>query len=280
MQSKKSHVFLIYYAFLILNFAFYFIVIKPDISVALYQAGLGLIGAKAYEWGGQLWFLPALFVCTILYYVISSSFASKWKYWTVACFFLCFGLSEVSNRYCTDIGWNYVPYCISFCLRHMVWYALGDVYYQFLATNKKKWVACSMRIAEGIGIAVLMLTYLNTDISISGQIVGKIWEYLKIIMLIFGSIAIAKLMSCISVISKHAKDTLYLCGNEVLVKNGFEYILTGISLHYVPNGEFGAIIYCLMLFAIVFKLLIPFEKPLLQALQQKLITSLPAAEKN
>lgn len=257
-----------YYVFLILNYAFYFIVIKPEPGTALYQAGLGVIGAKFYEWGGQLWFIPALFLCVIFYRVL---FAFQGKIKLPLRLILCFVISEVSSRFCTGPEWNYVPYSVSFCLKYIFWYALGDYVFEYFISSPKKIVKCGTNIIEGVGLLFSLLKYLNIDMYALRQALGKAYEYLEVFLLIMGCIVIAKALSYIPYITKLAKHTLYLCGNEVLVKNAFEYLLTGISLHYVPNGEFGALVYCLILFALVYKFLIPAESSWIHALQQKIL---------
>ena len=81
---------------------------------------------------------------------------------------------------------------------------------------------------------------------------------------------ISKLLEGVKFIHKIGMETLYLCGNEYIIKTLFPMFISLFGLSIVIDNPIKVYIYTFILIVVNFKIVIPIEKNIIGTLKNKL----------
>ncbi|MEG0914884.1 MAG: acyltransferase [Christensenellaceae bacterium] len=223
-----------------------------------------LLGVKEL-YNASLWFLPSLFMVTLFHY-----FAKKIMHKDVFVFLFSIALYMVSLRYFS--AYENIPMCANFSTTYMVYYSSGAMLGRLVIRAKRdhpQRLISKVTIA-GASIAALVYLvcfYLGKDLMSFIQFpTFGLLGLLKCLILIGGNIIIAMLLSPVASFAGHGQNTLYMCGNELFIKKSAALLLSTLGLSVQPAGALGCILYCVLLLVLVEKILMPIEKPMIDAM--------------
>lgn len=221
---------------------------------------------------GQLWFLTCLFVIEIffsiiikitksragvflislvlvVYYVYGIKTKLVW-WWNLdsACYFLIF--------YC--IGWITFPYINKlFDTNNKVVRLTGDIIFIFA-------LFFSARLFFGVNL----LLRIRTINRITEVIYIIIFPLISIVVMVYFS----QWMSKVTFLRNIGKNSLYLCGNENLIKSLFPLALSMFGLNINLTTPIQVYIYTFILLIVTNYVLIPIEKPVLDKIKDCVIS--------
>lgn len=217
---------------------------------------------------GSLWFLSCLFILKIIFKLIK--YIDKKIIILVICIIIYF-LSIKLKFYNPSLFFN-----IDSALYYIIYYCIGYISFDYInklfEINNKIAIFCFF--ASGIICSLYaMLLFLGKDLILqlpSITFFGIIINLVKVLMLIWCNIFIAKLFEDVELFNKIGQNTLYLCGNEYISKKLFIIILSFFGIQLQINCLAQAIIYSLLLILII-DFISKYEKRIINIILKKLI---------
>ncbi len=239
-------------------------VILNDSDLAAIKEMLVLVGKGTIRnsfFAGGLWFLTCLFVMQILFFFIKQL---KKPIFILA---VCIALFLIAQHIKDIPSW---VYNIDSAFQFIIFYAIGFVAFPailklFELNTKSKKVffilsgmlsfLYSALLFEGINIlgfitAIPVISYFSSVFCA----VSVIWLYF----------VVARLCENVPAFYKTGKNTLYLCGNEWIVKKIILTLISILGLKLKINSPLSAYLYTGFLLWITNKYFIPIEKEIIQ----------------
>lgn len=149
---------------------------------------------------------------------------------------------------------------------YMIFYGVGYAVYPLLvklmelSNVKAKMV---FGITGLVSLAFSVLVFLEHDPFAGFMDILYISDILIIIrslIIIYSVLVAARLFDKVEFMSKFGKETLYLCGNEMIIKTLFQTVLEMIGLGIVIANPLSAYIYCICCFVFGYYIIVRFEK--------------------
>ena len=212
----------------------------------------------------SLWFLSCLFCMKFIFYIVKR-IIKKGYIVILICIFSTFVMYHYVSH-----GAPMWIYNIDSALYYIVYYALG--YYSFnliseFLKNENKYIKVTN------SIVLILLFYYTAQLFFGNDllsfisninIVNKFYFMLKTVMLILFMVLISNKLTDFEILSDLGKETLYLCGNEYIVKNLFPTFIGifGIKISLLTSWSY--ILYVILLMIICYYTLIPIEKKIMK----------------
>lgn len=245
-------------------------IISTDASLGEIKNMLTLVAKGAIRntfFAGSLWFLTCLFVIEIMFMVIRQ-FKNNYIIFTL-CLFIYILKFKIPGQPSEPYG----IYNIDSACRFLIYYAIGFLLFPAihklfsLHTKKSKTI---ITISGTISLIYSVLLFEKIDL-LKGittipiiNIFHQIFTALLVIWLYF---VIAYLFENVPFFQGIGQTTLYLCGNEYIVKTLVSYFIGIVGLSINITNPLSAYLYTLTLLIIVYKILIPIEEKMLHKLQ-------------
>ena len=104
--------------------------------------------------------------------------------------------------------------------------------------------------------------YINTiqTTGLISIIIKRLLFYIIPLILILMNLCISRVLVGFTLLSKIGVETLYLCGNEYILRNLVIFVISLTGLGIYTNNPMMSIIYSIFLIIIGHYILIPFEK--------------------
>lgn len=227
-----------------------------------------LMGMRNQMFASPLWFFPCLFLVEVFFEGLLKLLKNKWFVF-ITCLIL-FLMAEkffyqdyvVLPRlwFSADAGLNYLLY-----------YAIGAVSFdglsKFSFSSEKLWKKILCIFLFTVSTLFAVVVFFDKQAIIKNVFLvlpfGKsCYEVFVALTLIFVHIVIAKQVVKFKLICDMGKNTLWFCGNEVILKTVVPAVLSTFGLYYSLNSPLHTVIYCFALLVIGEKVLIPVEKKL------------------
>ena len=240
--------------------------IKGDFHISFAKDMLGqlLKGCiRNHFVAGSLWFLSCLFLVEILFKLIRYA-KYRWMiaviclviYCAVEKFLSPHPLASPSGIY----NWDSALY-------YLIFYASGYLAYPWISqlfTLGSRIKKVIFFVTGGLAFVYSALIYLGRD-GISPLMetipgVGIFLPVIKPLVIIWLNLVVSKLLEKIEFLNQIGRETLFLCGNEYLIKNVLPYALTLFGAGQFLLSPFTTFLYTFILLVIGTKLLIPCEK--------------------
>lgn len=216
----------------------------------------------------SLWFLSCLFIMEVVFKIL--------KYVKFRTIILCvagifFWISEFLIVSRPTWAYNFDS-----MLYFFIFYAIGYCVYPYICnlfeanTNKKR-----IGIVLLFVISLLYMAFLYEGISICYKLSFNRFtnEIVQIVQPLIGIVFIftlAKLLEGVKLINRIGMDTLYLCGNEYIIKTLFPMFFSIFGLSIIIDNPLKAYIYTFILIIVNFKIIIPIEKNIVGVIVEKL----------
>ena len=93
---------------------------------------------------------------------------------------------------------------------------------------------------------------------------------IKPLISIYIVIYVSFLLQNITILQRIGQESLYLCGNESLIKLLVPIFLSIFGLEKHTDEPMQVFLYCVILILLVYFLIVPLEKPILNRIKKKL----------
>jgi len=226
-------------------------------------------GMRNQLFASQLWFFPCLFIVEILFEILLKLLKNKYVVLTA-----CIGIFFVAE--CSfDESYLVLPrlwFNIDAAFHYLLYYAIGAVSFGFLTNfyfNSKKLISKIVYIVIAMcSIFIAVIVFFEKDLWIKNIFLqvpfGKsIYSVFMALNLIFLHILVAKKITKIKLICDIGKNTLWLCGNESIVKIIVPTIISVFSLYVSIPTPLHTIIYSFILLIFAQKIVIPVQKSII-----------------
>jgi hypothetical protein len=193
-----------------------------------------------------LWFLICLFVIQVIFKLL------KYLKAKVIIFLMCTAMHMVAV-YCTIVP---SLYHLDKALYYIIFYAVGYIAYPFIMKlfelDTKAKILC-FAIGGILSLPYTAMCFFCIDLV-------PLTFVLKALVLIWFNLVAARLLSNVELLQRIGKETLYLCGNEVIVKTLVADILLLFEINVNLANPLIAYLYTFMLLVLNIKVVIPCEK--------------------
>lgn len=243
---------------------------------------------KQFIWGirnqmpaSSLWFFSCIFCTGVLFEALRRLLKKKIWILPASAAFYFLSITVFPNR--PDLWPSWIWNVDSAC-HYLLYYALGYVLHDRLlaqgqktdAGQGKEWKnALLLLIGAGILAGYALSVYLQEDVigrllmRIPGM--GMIYPVIRAMLLIFCNLILAKILGKLPALSRMGAQTLWLCGNETVVKKLLSATAGILGFQIEITGALSAILYAALMAVVIMKGLLPVEKKLYQQYRQYLI---------
>lgn len=262
-----------YLFFTILYYGFHIIVYDLPIKSVPSALWVSLRGIRN-EVAGPLWFFTCLFVVVILYELlrrISAAIFGNGPAGNMVCFFLCVGLYIVGicflgHEPTQDPRWIWN---VDSALVYILYYALGALTFPLLSRWEfreqkslgKVFFFFFFAVAVGFAVFTCLRGAAFTE-SVRTRLASllpsrlgqdalfEVYALLSALLLIFLEICIARMLALIPLISRFlafvGKDSLYHCGNELIVKYFGALGISALGLLSFMQNDWALLLYSIL----------------------------------
>lgn len=245
IKKKAIQLMLPYFVFSLLALGYFTLVHNWDSSQMLAAAKTFVFGIRNKVFAGSLWFIPCLFIVSVLHYFVLA--VSKRLWVPVLISFISFLGCQwlLSNNPILKPSWIFN---VDSALYYWLYFAVGSVAFPLLAntphSSRLRWIwgtASTFAIAFAIlslikgpdyllGKIILVLPWLS---NIGGQISLYLYLPISALVLIFANVVVAKAICDIQLLRRMGSETLTFCGTENVCKDFLVQMLAlvGLALH-------------------------------------------------
>lgn len=228
-----------------------------------------LFGIRNKTPAPALWFLPCFFLMSVLYDCLYKIIKREWVLGIISVIF--FILAATLIHPVENPRWIFN---LDSVLYYMIFYAAGSLTFPFL---KKDWKDFSPRnriIIDCImllSVCISLLIYFQKILPIYQALLfipGFNWMYPSIaaFMIIIFMIILAHLLQKIDFFQYIGKKTLYLCGNEYIIKLLFPFLAGLLGITIQITYPWHVLIYSIVLLFINSYIIVPIEEKLFDRL--------------
>lgn len=219
----------------------------------------------------SLWFLTCMAVVRILFAVIRKV---RFQWLIFAICMAVFGYVELAMSphptYIPSMFFNFDS-----ALYYMVYYAIGYVSFPFInrlldtdAIWKKCAVVISFLLSTGYAACIFFGKTFIRDFFYTIPVVDFFVPIISALVIIWMYCVLAKLFENVGLFNKVGQNTLYLCGNEYIIKSIVPSVLSIFGLGIDMRTPLVVYIYSILLIALVTRYLAPIEKKCVSFVQE------------
>lgn len=220
---------------------------------------------------GSLWFLSCLFIIEVTFKILKKI---KFKTIILIISLICFWIAETQIKP-RPIVTPHAFYNIDSALYYYIFFAIGYVIYPYI----KKMFEFKSVSHKIIFIVLLIISSIFSAFKFEARdylriylgnikILNTFIPIMTALVIIWLNLSISRLLVGIKVFRKIGKETLYLCGNEYIIKICMKYILGIFGLSISLSNPISVFIYTFFLLIITTKYLIPCEKYLVKIVKE------------
>ena len=265
VKNKFFHLMLPYFFFSILSIMINVLLYGTSPTNVLLMFKQCILGLKDNTYAGQLWFFPAMFVMIVIYELLRRIIKNKYVSCLI-CLLVSLGLQYL------QIPWGSWYYCIGYALIFIVYYAIGalcssilmNFSFQKLTIVKKVFICLISAVFIVYTVGIFYGKDYIAPLINQLAILNSVYSLIKILVIIGMNIVIALVLSNIKHLQNIGRETLYMCGNEFIVKVAIIQLITLFGLQIQITNGLAASIYAFILLSIVLYVIVPIEKKMLR----------------
>lgn len=233
-----------------------------------------LLGIRNQLFAPILWFLPCIFVMSILFYLLKKSVKNRWLILLIGIGLFVVSETLLPHRPIVKPSWFWN---VDSVLYYFVYYALG---YAVFPSIRKLFASRSIWAHVGLLVSAAVVTFYAVALLVGKDFVaillgnipntGPIIRAAGSVLLIWFSIILAQLLSSVSLFQKIGRDTLYLCGSEQVFRHMTPPLFAILGWNTVFTSPFSAIIYTFAVMLAASFVIVPVLKMLYNALSELL----------
>lgn len=269
---KRFEQIIIPYSFLVIITMVMIIVVQEnDFIMYLKYLKQFIWGIRNQMYASSLWFFSCLFCVSVLFEVLRRLLKSNVLVLTAAICVYVLSVTLFPNRpdQQPSMFFNIDSACF-----YLIYYALGFFYGRQLqkAVCGTQWEG-RKKVVSLAGIVVLscyvVLVYIGEDIDIFAKltyhqfpVLNEIYYIVRTLLLIIFNLALAGLLAGFGKLADIGTQTLWLCGNEFIVKQIFNAAASIFGFQITISSALAAVIYAVAMTVFIMKVLVPIEMKL------------------
>lgn len=267
VRKKFRQIILPYWFFVMISMPIIFF--TTDESIRTYMAYIKqfVFAVRNQMYTSSLWFFSCLFCMCIMFDILRRILKKPILLLVVSFMIYFVTIFLLPNRPNETPSWIFN---IDSAMYYLIYYTIGYLCRKKLRETKKG-LSVRDRIFQMGGVIFLIgyavIVYLKNDIFTNYfyQIIPGIqyiYPIIRTLLLIGFQIVLAKLLVGMGNLHEVGAQTIWLCGNEFVVKKIFVALADIIGFQIEINSAFSAVLYALILICFIYKFLLPWEKKL------------------
>lgn len=264
--SKAKKLLIPYYLFAIINILFISINSSTVPSGILDMIKQSISGIRnKLMFAPSLWFLPCLFIISILYELLFRIIKNKYYLLLVSLLLYIIAEHFLPNAPTQNPSWFFN---IDSALTYIIYYAIGTVIFPFLKNfefNKQKmYIKIIFLLTSVLVLVELVYIYFKKenilDEIFSIKYMSLFYPIFKACIIIYINILVSKIICKVELINTIGKNTLILCGNETIIKLVANNTIYMCGLQVILHSPLVTMTYTIILLIISCYTIIPLEK--------------------
>lgn len=270
--KKRFRQIMIPYVFLvIINMGVIIITSDHDLITYIKYVKQFIWGIRNQMPAGALWFFSCIFCTGVLFDALRRVCKKNVLIVLAAAGFYFVSITLFPNR--PDVMpswfWNIDSAC-----HYMIYYAMGYVSGKKLVREEKRTVEKNGGKSQYLFlVGAILLTGYALSVYVQEDIVGRllyqmipavdmVYPVLRATLLIGFNLILAKILGGFHFLAYAGTQTLWLCGNESIVKEMLDAIARIVNLRIEITNELTAMLYAAVMVVVIIKWLLPIEQRL------------------
>ncbi|MBP3283925.1 MAG: acyltransferase family protein [Clostridia bacterium] len=228
-----------------------------------------LLGMRNRMFASPLWFFPCLFLVEVFFEGMLKIFRNKYFVLT-ACVILF--LAAEQFFYQDYVVLPRLWFSADTALYYLLYYAIGAVSFEKISkasfSKEKPWKKV---LFSGLFLATALIACMVffekeavlKNIFLAFPLGDALYEVFVALSLILFHIVIAKQLTKFPLVCEIGRNTLWLCGNELVMKTVLPVLLSVFGLHLSLQTPLHTVLYSFILLVIAVKTVIPVERKLI-----------------
>ena len=233
-----------------------------DIKLMLIQV---IFGIRNNLFALSLWFLPCLFIIEIGFEFLRRLFKNKYFILIICTILFVIAERYLPHRPIVTPKWIFN---IDSALYYIVYYAIGAVSFPFIRKVVEDFKNTTLIIKSIISLCIALFFLQAASLFFSIDLMLKLtggahflfYSIIQALIIIVTNIVVAIYLSNFKLLNRIGQETLFLCGNETIIKTLVPQTLSIFGLNLVFNTPLSSMIYSLLLLSLAYYTVIPFEK--------------------
>jgi fucose 4-O-acetylase-like acetyltransferase len=265
IRKKCSQIIVPYLFFVMISMIVIILTTNENIYTYLGYGKQFVFGIRNQMYASSLWFFSCLFSMSILFDILRRIFKKRILLLTVSAGIYFVSILVLPDRPDVTPSWIFN---IDSAMYYLIYYTVGYVFHDKL-TEEQKELSAARKVLQLTGVAFLLgyalLVYVRKDVVASalGQIIpgtGLVYPVIRALLLIMFQVVLARFFVGMGKLHEVGAQTLWLCGNEFIVKKIFNALADIAGFQIVITSALSAILYAGIMVCFIYKVLMPFEK--------------------
>lgn len=265
VRKRFRQIMLPYLFFVMISMVVILLTTEENIYVYMGYGKQFIFGIRNQLYASSLWFFPCIFCMSVLFDMLRRIFRKDILLLPVSAAIYCMTIFLLPNKPDVTPSWIFN---IDSALYYLIYYTAG-----FLLRGKlqEEWQDCSVRgKAVRLACAVLLtgyavLVYTRKDVlaqAVYRTLPGAdvVYPVIRGLLLILFHVVLAKVLTGIGNLHAVGAQTMWLCGNEFIVKKIFTAAAGIVGVQAEIRSALAAVLYACILIGFIYKVLLPMEK--------------------
>ena len=265
IKKKFNQILLPYFFLAVVNMVVLILLNEADFITYIKYVKQFIWGIRNQLPAAAMWFFSCLFCTAIIFDILRRVLKRKSLLLLVSLFSYLIAIKLFPNRPDITPSWFFN---LDSAFYYLIYYTIGYVAGDLLMG---KYSGCEFklkRLFDVVGV-LLLFFYIYTvymekaflgDLMISIPMIGLFYPIIRAVLIIFGNIAVAKVLEECNTLRYIGSQTLWLCGNESIAKNIVNAAVGILGGSIEIRNALSAIIYASALILFIIYLLMPLEK--------------------
>lgn len=269
-RKKIKSIVLPYFFFGVISIVLIFLSGNATVGTISQTALQYILGIRNQLFAPALWFLPCLFVISLLFFILKKISKNRWVLLLLGLGMLVISETLLPHRPIVQPSWFWN---IDSALYYFFYFILGYAVFPFIT----QLLSSKTRLARlGFALSVIIATLYAGTLLIGIDLFAIGLKFIpggKPIILVLGAISLiwfniflAHLLSSVKIFKQLGRDTLYLCGSEQIIRHLVPPLFAIFGWNVMFASPVGAIIFTFMVLLAARFGIIPFLKSIYSTL--------------
>lgn len=262
VKKRFAQIMLPYMFFVIINMAVLILTSDDDLITHVRYLKQFIWGIRNHMPTASLWFFPCIFCTGVLFDALRRVCRKDILIFAVSVLLYLISVTLFPHRPDVEPSWFWN---VDSACHYMIYYAFGYVLRKGLFQWKMNW--CLSLIGAVVLTGYTVSVYLQEDLvgTILCRLIpaaGMVYPVVRAMLLIGFWLILAKILDGFHFLSYAGTQTLWLCGNENIVKILLSAAAGLVSLEIEVTNEISALVYAVVMTVVIIRVLLPVEKKL------------------
>lgn len=269
--KKFQSIMLPYFFFSLITILILFLSQELPADSLIAMAKQTLLGVRNATVAGALWFLPCLFVMSVLFGLIRRVINKHWLILLIGLAALVIAEFLLPYRPVSDPRWFWN---IDSALYYLIFFVLGYLTFPLILGAINKLDKYKVIIVVFTALAVIYSSLLFFGVHYFTRLLAltpgasQMIAVVDALVIIWVNICAAIFLERFEILQKLGKNTLWFCGNEFVVKFLFANALAIFGVNLKIANPLIVILYCVGLLFLAYYTVIPIEKAIYHRLAE------------